>query len=585
MGQYERAIDLFEQRLTIAREIGNRSGEGRTLNNLGVLFQWQDQPGVAIVFYKQSVNVREGIRQALTDPTLLQSYTDTVAGTYRGLADLLLEQGRILEAQQVLELLKVEELREFTDDERAGGTVPEVTLLPQEAAILAEHTTLIEFGQQLRDCETTDCVNLSSLRDQRDQQFSQYRTAVASLTTFIQDRLEDGDDPNLLLNPTGFATKAKEIIDQQPGTVVVYPLVLEDKLWLLWAADGRVISRREIPVSRVELGNAVIQFRALIEDRNSDLAEVQALGQQLYTWLIAPIEAELAANQDIQHLIFSLDRTTRYLPMGALYDGERYLIEKYTVATILSAALTDVSQRSPVGTEGVSILGAGVSQGSAEFNPLPYVPRELDAIIQEADPNDTAGLYAGQKLLDPDFTYTALRDSLDGQQFLHIATHGEFVPGDRDASYLLLGNDEKLPIPDIETLATYLEDVHLVVLSACQTALGGPNEEGLEIAGLGYYFLSSQVDAVMASLWNVSDSSTSLLMQRFYRNLAEGTVTAPITKAEAIQAAQLSFIQSPDVLTADEERIIGQRETTASSETPLSHPYFWAPFTLIGNSL
>jgi len=293
----------------------------------------------------------------------------------------------------------------------------------------------------------------------------------------------------------------------------------------------------------------------------------------------------LAANQDIQHLIFSLDRTTRYLPMGALYDGEQYLIEKYTVATILSAALTDVSQRSPVGTEGVSILGAGVSQGSDEFRPLPYVPRELDAIIQEANPTDTEGLYAGKTLLDPDFSYTTLRGSLDGQQFLHIATHGKFEPGNRDGSFLLLGDGTELPMPDIETLGTYLEDVHLVVLSACQTALGGPNEEGLEIAGLGYYFLNSQVDAVMASLWNVRDSSTSLLMQRFYANLAEGTAATPVTKAEAIQAAQLSFIQSPDVLTTDEERNFGQRATIGSSEPPLSHPYFWAPFTLIGNSL
>jgi CHAT domain-containing protein len=586
--QFDEALNSYQQSLVIAERQNNLDRQALTLQRIGELYLQKGDSTSAIVFLKQSVNRSEAFRQSLIEQGLSitgeQSYVQAISVAYRLLADLLLQQGRILEAQQVLELLKVQELREFTDDERAGGEVPEVTLLPQEAAILAEFTTLIAFGQQLRNCEATRCANLSSLRDQRDQQFSQYRTAVASLTTFIQDRLEEGDDPNLLLNPTGFATKAEEIIDQQPGTVVVYPLVLEDKLWLLWAADGRVISRREIPVSRVELGNAVIEFRALIEDRNSDIAEVQALGQQLYTWLIAPIEAELAASQDIQHLVFSLDRTTRYLPMGALYDGEQYLIEKYTVATILSAALTDVSQRSPVGTEGVSILGAGVSQASGEFHPLPYVPRELDAIIRNADPTDTEGLYAGSTLLDPDFTYSALRDSLDGQQILHIATHGKFVPGNRDGSFLLLGDGTELPIPDIETLGTYLEDVHLVVLSACQTALGGPNEEGLEIAGLGYYFLNSQVDAVMASLWNVSDASTSLLMQRFYANLAQGTTDVPITKAEALQAAQLSFIQSPDTLTDDDIRFIYQRQgdTTAA---PLSHPYYWAPFILIGNSL
>ena len=589
LSQYQEAIELYGQALLITREIGDKDGEGITLSNLGVLFETQGQPELAIAFYKQSIDVRERIRRDLSDQTNLQSYTETIAGTYRALADLLLEQGRILEAQQVLELLKVQELIEFTDDERTGDSLSEIILLPKEEEIIAEYTTLIAFGKQLWDCETNRCANLSTLRTQRDQQFQQYRDAVASLVTFIKDRLNEGDDPDLLLNPTGFATKAKEIIDQQPGTVVIYPLVLDDKLWLLWAADGRVISRREIPVSRTEMGNAVIEFRSLIEDRYSDPDEIKALGQKLYNWLIAPIEAELLANQDIEHLVFSLDRTTRYLPMGALYDGEQYLIDKYTVTTILSAALTDVSSRSPVGTENVSILGAGVSQKFENFNALSHVPIELDAIIREQDqPEDTVGLYSGQQLLDPEFTYTALRDSLGGQQFLHIATHGEFIPGRRDDSYLLMGDGEKLPIPQIETLNTYMEDLHMVVLSACQTALGGPDEEGLEIAGLGYYFLKSEVDAVMASLWNVNDSSTSKLMQAFYQALSESTAAEPITKAEALRTAQLALLNSNKPSDDEAERfkfIYDNAGDAPHPESGLAHPYYWAPFILIGNGL
>jgi CHAT domain-containing protein len=130
-----------------------------------------------------------------------------------------------------------------------------------------------------------------------------------------------------------------------------------------------------------------------------------------------------------------------------------------------------------------------------------------------------------------------------------------------------------------------MEDVHLVVLSACQTALGQPDAEGLEVAGLSYWFLKSQVDAVMASLWNVNDRSTSLLMRRFYDNLAQGTIDNPVTKAEALQAAQRSFIQSTDAVTANEARIIGQRQTDDNGSTLLAHPYYWAPMTLIGNPL
>ncbi|MGC1525593.1 MAG: CHAT domain-containing protein [Phormidesmis sp.] len=611
LGQYQQAINLYEQQLVITREIGDRAGEGRALGNLASLFQTDEKAELAIVFYKQSVNVREAIRQDITDQGFLQSYTDTVSGTSRRLADLLLEQGRILEAQQVLELLKVQELQEYTNDERTGEiiarTIPtpagcdldipllKVSLLAAECDLITTYTTLVEFGQQFRDCEAAQCENLRDYRRRRDALFDDYRIAVGDLETFIRDRLTTDD---ALLKPTLFASKAEVIIRQQPGTVIIYPLVLEDKLWLLFAVDGRLTSKREIDVGQLELGQTVVEFRDLLEDRYSDIDELQAKGKQLYDWLIAPIEEELGANQDIQHLVFSLDRTTRYIPMGTLFDGSQYLIEKYTVTTILSAALTNVTDRAPLGTDNVPILGAGVSESSLGFPALPNVPIELDGIIQDVDSTtDEQGVYGGRQLLDEQFTFEALQDALSGTQILHLATHGEFVSGNRDASYLLMGNGVKLPIPDIDKLGTYLQDVHLAVLSACQTALGGPDEEGLEIAGLGYYFLKSQVDAVLASLWNVNDSSTSQLMQLFYQNLATGTAESPITKAEALQAAQLAMIYSNESAKDDAVESVPEDgpdrfrlsprsgEDAPRPESGLAHPYYWAPFTLIGNGL
>ncbi|MEL6137360.1 MAG: CHAT domain-containing protein, partial [Cyanobacteria bacterium J06628_6] len=602
LGQYQRAIDLYEQQLVITREIGDRASEGNALHNLGFLFQTQQQSALAIVFYKQSVNSRESIRGDIDDQSLLQSYTDTVSDTYRRLADLLLEQGRVLEAQQVLELLKVQELQEYTEDERTGEniarTIPtpegcdldipilKVSLLAVECDLIASYNTLVEFGQQFRDCEADGCSNLADYRKRRNDLFREYRVAVTDLETFIRDRLTTDD---ALLRPTLFANKAEEIIRQQPGTVIVYPLVLEDELWLLFAADGRISSRRKVNVGQLELGQTVVQFRALLEDRYSDINELQTTAKKLYDWLILPIEEELGANEDIQHLVFSLDRTTRYIPMATLYDGSQYLIEKYTVTTILSAALTNIDERVPTGTENVSVLGAGISEASLGFSALGNVPIELDNIVQDTTQTNDDGIYPGRQLLNKDFTFENLQDILAGTQFLHIATHGKFIPGNRDASFLLIGNGQKLPIPEIETLGSYLEDVHLVVLSACQTAQGGPNEEGLEIAGLGYYFLKSQVDAVMASLWNVNDASTSQLMQAFYQNLAAGTVENPITKAEALRSAQLSMLGNNNSVNSDAARLaLTPQGDVSDSDQPnstYSHPYYWAPFILIGNGL
>ena len=130
LGQYPKAIEFHQQSLAIFREIGDspeerlrqRNGEGLSLSNIGSTREKQQQPELAIVFYKQSVNVREGIRQDLRKLPREQqeSYTQTVADTYRSLADLLISQGRVLEAQQVLELLKIQELRDFTRNPLVG---------------------------------------------------------------------------------------------------------------------------------------------------------------------------------------------------------------------------------------------------------------------------------------------------------------------------------------------------------------------------------------------------------------------------------------------------------------------------------
>lgn len=294
------------------QEIGDREKEGISLSDLGFLLDEQNQPELAIAFFKKSVNVREGIRRDIRglSTDLQQSYTETVAGTYRRLADLLLSQGRILEAQQVLELLKIQEIRDYLDDQRAGGKLPGVTLLPKEEELLQKYDTLFAFAQTLRACEQSQCAELAQLRDERDTLKRQYQQAVQTSEPEIRSRRATEEDA--FLDPDDLGKQARDILQAQPGTVLIYPLVLEDKLWLLWAVEGRVVSKREIDVGQQQLGEAVLKLRQLLQDRHSDIEELQQVSQQLYDWLISPVEAEL---QDAEHLVFSLDRVTRYIPM------------------------------------------------------------------------------------------------------------------------------------------------------------------------------------------------------------------------------------------------------------------------------
>jgi CHAT domain-containing protein/tetratricopeptide (TPR) repeat protein len=599
LGEKQTALDYYNQALPLWYAVGHREGAARTLNNMGLVLTAQNQPQLAIVFYKQSVNLYETIRDGIrTLPRASQeSYIQTVVDTYRNLADLLIQQGRLSEAQAVLELLKLRELREFTRD--AGIQSSGISLAKVEEAalkqILAQFTTVGNFTQKLAQCQQTNCSNLRQLKQQRD-----------ALTTAIRQELNQQrailakhfSTENSTLTPTTLETAARSIVNAQPGTVLIYPLVLKDKIQFLvafQAGNGAVTFRPfETQVSAQQLFKAIQIFRNHLSETTpggrpiADLKTVQASSQQLYTWLIKPLEAELK-NSAIKHLVFAPDSTTRYIPLAALYDGQQYLIQRFTVSTITAASETDTTTRTPKPTGQAPMLLAMGASYFPNLNPLTYVPAELDAITKTNASSDRQGIYPGSKYLDRTFDYEALQASLEKETYriLHLATHGAFKAGRPEDSYLVLGSGRNLTTELIDQLGNYgLGNIHLVVLSACQTAVGDRATDGIEIPGISHFFLKNRVKSVIASLWNVNDASTALIMQQFYKHLANG-----MTKAEALKTVQQDLIQS--TLTAKDAPARSDISITVdpgvrtlqNSTTTFSHPYYWAPFILIGNSL
>ena len=619
LNQYPQTINYYQQSLAISREIGNRDMEAGVLVSIGIAYyrssqnkaaleaaqqalalardiqdpvvEWkslaiiaevmeaQGKPELAIVFYKQAVNVIEAIRTGINTFSLedQQAFAQTVEGVYRSLANLLLEQGpnRILEAQQVLELLKIEEIRKFT---RATYTTNGLRYDPVEQAVVGVYQSLMAVGAQIYDCNP-NCDQY--LIDQQITLEAHYDEQVATLeATVRQNRAVD----DVFYDPASLSSDALDLVNAQPGTVLLYPVVLEDRLWLLWTATGGVVGSVEVPVTQAELSGATLRFRELLERQDAQsYAEFKTVAQQLYGWLIAPLQPELEQNT-IRHLIFAQDRTTRYLPMAALYDGNQYLLETYTISTVLSAALTDTQGR--LGdVASTTALGLGLTRAIPGFSPLPNVAQELTAVIRSsADTNQ--GIYPGQIFLDEAFTFEALSQNVRQANILHIATHAAFVPSTQGESYILSGTGQRLALADIGALDTQFRNLHLVVLSACQTALGGAALDGTEIAGVSSYFLGrNKAETVMATLWKVDDAGTSLLMQRFYALLATGKMT----KAEALRQAQLSLLLGETTL---DQRFTnlgidrgGLVNLVSDESVDLAHPYYWAPFILIGNPL
>lgn len=291
--------------------------------------------------------------------------------------------------------------------------------------------------------------------------------------------------------------------------------------------------------------------------------------RQLYQWLIAPLEAELQ-QQNIDSLAFSLDPGMRSLPLSALYDGSQFLVQKYSIGLIPSLNLTDTRYQN---VQNSTILAMGASEfKDPQVVPLPAVPLELSAISQD---------WQSHAFLNHDFTLENLKTQRAKGEFsiVHLATHGSFDPATPSNSYIQLW-DGKLHFEQLRELGK--QKLELLVLSACETAFGSADAE-LGFAGLA---VQSGVKSVLASLWQVDDAGTLGLMSEFYRQLRSQDVTV---KAEALRQAQIAMIEGDLRVEGGKLRSVSRGadvplpQTENQASVTLSHPYYWASFTMIGS--
>ncbi|MEQ8383082.1 MAG: CHAT domain-containing protein, partial [Coleofasciculus sp. A1-SPW-01] len=340
---------------------------------------------------------------------------------------------------------------------------------------------------------------------------------------------------------------------------------------VLITADGEAIQRRVPNAIRAKVLAETQKFQRTLSDRRN-LGSTNYLdsAQQLYQWLIEPLADDLEARQ-IQGLMFAMDSGLRSLPIAALHDGDNFLIENYSVNLIPSFSL--MQARNPdIRLRPVLAMGASKF---LDLQELPYVPLELATI--------TEYLWKGKAFLNETFTFQNLQEQISQNEFgiIHLATHAEFKPGNPENSYIQLWN-RKLRLNELKELGLSDSAIDLLVLSACRTALGNQEAE-LGFAGSA---LQAGVDSTLATLWYVSDEGALGVTTEFYRQLSQ----VPI-KSEALRRAQLAMIRG-EVSIANGQLNYGDKSITLPPEMAelaktknlnFSHPYYWAPFTLIGN--
>lgn len=565
---FAKALACHERALGLARETGNVRAEAGALASLMTDYRLLAKPRQAILYGKLSIAAWEKIRGSTKalDPASRKSFVRSQADIYRELADLLVSQGRVSEAQQILGLLKEEEYAEYISRGPSETAQPVAPGLTQNESLWAQRYEQGAGQVSASAARRQELRGKSSLTPAETQELKRLDTQSELIMAAFQKTLDELDKE--AEQAPGSAGKVEELRESEglmqdlpdlgSRVVTVCTLVGETRLHLILITPDLIIAR-DYPIGRAELEKKIVRFRRSLQDPDSDPLPG---AQDLYKILIGPIEKDLA-NAKATTLMWSLDGMLRYLPIAALHDGHNFLVERYRNVEFTLASRTRLKERP---TTAWKVLGFGVSKAEPGFAALPAVPQELRAIVR--DETGQTGVLPGLMLLDDAFTQDRLQDLLSlSYPVVHIASHFELEPSDAAASFLLLGDGSHLTLAKLALIPNLFANVDLLTLSACNTGMGEAKADGREVESLGVLAQRKGAKAIIATLWPVADESTRLLMQEFYRL---HTAQPGISKAEALQRAQLALLgKGPDSG--------GQR----ASE--FSHPFYWAPFILIGN--
>ena len=611
--RYDEARQAFIRSSEIFADLGNRTAQATALSNLMFVERLQNRPQAAAFFGKRAVKLLQDVRGGLStlEKQLQRSFLMSREETYRALADTLISLDRLSEAEEVFGLLKEQEYASLST--RRDG--PSTEIVPYNDAEEAVQDKIDELSflrktraelQAEREISGADFKKQGEL-DSVDRSIALINAAVArSLERLATTEPNVSERVKEILTARNLqSTLSKLKKSHNTEAVAIYTVIgTEDirdaggkpsqaRTKFGWTVLVTPTDRKAYPIDVRGLEETV---RRLREALKSDKYDPRPDATKLYTAIFrqtstkqrATLEDDLAealARSENKTVMWSLDGVLRYIPMAALYDGTKYLVEKYRNVVFTPQSLI---QLQAVNDENWSVLGMGVSEARQGFSPLDGAKDELEFIVRP-------GMFDGRVILNDKFTkeeaFRLWRDKK--YPVIHIASHFKFHSTKPEESFLLVGDGE-LRVADLKAEDNLFDGVDLLALSACDTAM---TSNGKEAESFSYLAQDLGAKTVLASLWPVSDAGTPELMKRFY-TLRAGS--SSMTKGEAFHRAQMSLLQGETIsreksLTSGpanakraESFASGDKKPdlplyVADKDRPFAHPFYWSPFVLIGN--
>jgi tetratricopeptide (TPR) repeat protein/CHAT domain-containing protein len=530
-GEYQEALEGLQQASSIRQQIGDRPGEAEALSNIAFVYESQGDHSQAIAYYRQSIEAIESIQGQIGAEELKASFAGEQTGIYEHLINLFWEDGDLEAALEYAERARARAFLDQIGNQQVDfrvGAAPELVTQEQELRqrIIAlqngiqdeRSKPLNQQSEELLDALRTD---LESTRKDYQQLLTRLKLTSPEYASLVS------------VDTLSLEELQSQVLDEQT-TLIEYFMM--DDYTLAWLIDRQGFEWLQLDINGDDLRNKVRFLDNLISERDYDTQTAA----ELYDALFAPLKRYIRYS----NLIIAPHRALHYLPFGALWDAEneRFLIQDYALTFAPSASVLQfiLDKRNP--DEG-RVLALGDPEG------------DLRHAAKEA--KDVASLYDTSALLRDQATESQVHARAGQVDLFHLAAHGIY---DRfnplfTRIELAADDDQDGNLEVHEVFGLDLSGANLVVLSACDTALG-EQSEGDELVGLTRAFLYAGSPAVVTSLWAVDDAASGVLMEAFYRHLREGQ-----TSAEALRLAQL------EVMSHEEWRT----------------PYYWAAFNLTGD--
>lgn len=511
--QFESASRVFAMAVQQARDLGDQRAEAYALGYLGHVYEQSQQWSEAQRLTEQALLIAQAI-----------SASDVTYQWQWQLGRLLKTQGQTQEAIAAYQIAYMT-LQSIRSD--LVATNPDLQFSFRESV----EPIYRDFVDLLLDHPTTSINDPENLKQARDVIES---LQIAELDNFFRTACLDGQ------------SVAIEEIDQS-GVAVIYPIILRDRLEIILSLPGQDLQQYTTTVSEAQVEAKLQQWRFDLEKPFTS-PDGRQFGEEVFDWLLRPLQADLD-QRSIATLVFVLDGVLRNVPMAALFDGENYLIETYSVALAPGLQLLNPQ---PLSNLRLGILAAGLTEERHGFSALQNVALELE--------NIEASEASSQILLNQEFTSSTLQRQINASPFpvVHLATHGQFSSNASDT--FILAWDKPISVNELNTLlrdrdVTRTDAIELLVLSACETA-AGDQRAALGMAG---FAVQSGARSTLASLWSIDDAAAAEFINQFYDQLLQQRKS----KSESLRQAQLAMLHNPSY----------------------RHPIYWAPYVLLGNWL